>query len=192
MSRVIVLQAALGEDADRRFEPALMERLPYARRLELEERDAQSRSASLAGLRLVLDGLAELLGRPVAADTLRFPQGGKPHCDGAGHFSISHTPCRVAVALSRDCEVGIDLEDFAPTAAHAPAERERLVRWTATEAALKAAGLGLRDAREVALELDAGCARLEGRKFFLRTLALGQDVVAHLATATRVDSLQVR
>lgn len=191
MSRVIVLQAALGGDADRRFEPALMQRLPYARRHELEERDAQSRSASLAGLRLVLDGLAELLGHPVGADTLRFPQGGKPHCDGAGHFSISHTPRRVAVALSGDCEVGIDVEDLAPEAARDPLERERLVRWTATEAVLKAAGLGLRHVRGVALELDAGCARLGGREFFLHTLALGQGVVAHLATATRVDSLQI-
>lgn len=191
MSPVIVLQAGLPGDRDHAAELGLLRRLPYARRLELERRDEPSRGASLAALGLVLEGLSQLRGRPVHADELRFPQGGKPYCDGGECFSLSHTARRVAVAVSRDCEVGVDVEDLETAMELDAVARRKLERWTATEAVLKAAGLGLRHAGEVALELDAGRARLAGREFFLHPLPLGPDVVAHLATARPVESVRI-
>ena len=191
MGRVIVLHAELA--ADRRGESVqnLLERLPYARRLELERRDAQSRAASLAGLELVMAGLSQLAGRVVGAHELRFPQDGKPYWVGGAFFSLSHTPRRVAVALCQHCEVGIDVEDVLPEQAAAPAVREKLALWTATEAVLKAAGVGLRGLGNLSLESAAGQATLDGQLFFVRPLDFGPGIVTHLATAAPVERIEV-
>jgi phosphopantetheinyl transferase len=191
MGHVILLQAEIARAADPRKEQALLERLPYSRRLELERRDAVSRRASLLGVDLVLRGASRLLGRDVGAGELRFPQGGKPCCPDGPFFSISHTPRRVASALSADCELGIDLEDVPADATPGSEALARLERWTATEAALKAAGLGLRDARCVGLDADCALATCQGATYFLQPLDLGVDVVACLATAAPVESVFV-
>lgn len=191
MGRVIVLQALISRDPDPRAERALLERLPYGRRLELERRDPQSRRASLLAVDLVLRGASRVLGRGVGVGELSFPQGGKPCCPGGPFFSISHTARRVAVALCADVDLGIDLEDVPVDPGPAREALDRLERWTATEAALKAAGLGLRDARRVDFDADHATATCQGAKYFLRPLSLGPDVVACLATAAPVESVLV-
>lgn len=191
MSRVIVLQAGLGGDAGWDADPALLRQLPYARRLELERRDPQSRHASLVALGLALEGLSRLRGCEVGVEELHFPQGGKPRCAGGESFSIAHTARRVAVAVSGDCEVGIDVEDRAATADHDNLVLGKLEHWTAVEAVLKAAGEGLKLAREVEIDRAAGRARLGGREYFVCSLELGPGVVAHLATTRPVGSVQV-
>lgn len=191
MSRVIVLQAELGGDREDAAGERLLQQLPYARRLELERRGLQSRRASLLGTGLVLEGLSRLCGRPVAAGELRFPQVGKPFCAGAGSFSVSHTERRVAVALCRDCEVGIDMEELSPGIDPGSGAYRKLERWTAVEAVLKAAGMGLRHAGRVVVDSAAARARLDDREFFLRRIDLVPGVVAHVATATHVESVQL-
>lgn len=190
MCRVIVLHAALHGDAGQREDPSLMQRLPYARQLELERRDPPSRRASLLAIGLALDGLARVRGRAVEVGELQFPQGGKPRCAGGESFSISHTTCRVAVAVSGDCDVGIDLEDVSAMGDSGPDASQKLEHWTMVEAVLKAAAAGLRHAREVQVDRAAQRARFGDREFFLRRLELGPGVVAHLATTERVASLQ--
>ena len=185
----MVLQAEIARDPDPRVEQALLERLPYSRRLELERRDALSRRASLLAVNLVLRGASSLLGRDVSIRELRFPQGGKPRCRDGPFFSISHTTRRVAVALTLDCEVGIDLEDVPADARPGGEALARLERWTATEAALKVAGLGLRDARRVDLDADRTTATCQGMTYFLQPLDLGPDVVASLATEAPLESV---
>lgn len=191
MSRVIVLQAGLGGDAGQGVEPALLRRLPYARRLELERRDPQSRHASLVALGLALDGLARLRGCEVGVEELHFPQGGKPRCAGGESFSISHTGRRVAVAVSGDCEVGIDVEERTATAGQDRRVLGQLEHWTAVEAVLKAAGEGLRLAREVHIDHAAGRARLAGRHYFVCSVELGPGVVAHLASTRPVGPVEI-
>ena len=44
------------------------------------------------------------------ADVAYTPEGKPLRVDGKGHISISHSGCYVAVALHRDCDVGIDVE----------------------------------------------------------------------------------
>ena len=109
---------------------------------------------------------------------LRYPAGGKPALAGGPYFSISHSGTRVAVALSEHCEVGIDVEDLATAA-----DADRLGRWTAVEATLKAAGSGLRRAGEVRLAADLASARIGEGTYRLQRLNLAPGCVAHLATA---------
>ena len=105
------------------------------------------RSASLAGLWLALEGAARLRGRAADVASLRFPAGGRPQLAGGPFFSVSHGLTHVAAAVCESLEIGFDLEeaDAGPGSSHGV--REKLQRWTATEAALKAAGRGLREAR---------------------------------------------
>ena len=179
MTEVMVLHAALPREGGAARSAALLERLPYARRLELERRDPAGRQASLAALELALSGAARLRGRAIAPAQLRFPEGGKPYLEGGPSFSLSHTPTRVAVALCDDGDVGVDIEDALPAAGRS---REELQRWTATEAALKAVGAGLRSAARVRLAADLASAEFGDVRIHVTPLDLGPGWVASLAT----------
>lgn len=191
MTCVLVLHARLSSEPDSGALDGLIACLPYAKRFELGRRDPPVRQASLAGISLALRGIALLRGRPADAGQLRFPAGGKPYLPGGPTFSVSHGRGRVGVAVSADAGVGFDLEEFEPASPEAPATRARLVRWTATEAVLKAAGRGLRDARAVEIDESQQAGRVGGASFHLLSVAIADDVVAHLATVTPVTSAAV-
>jgi phosphopantetheinyl transferase len=188
MSDVIVLHAALaGQDAPG-LEQALFERLPYAYRLELERRDAPARFASLRGLSLLAEGVLRTRGAAFDPSRLRFPEGAKPTLEGGPHFSISHSSCRVAVALSERYDLGFDIED-AGTHGRSHADLER---WAAVEASLKALGAGLRRSAEVRLSPDLATAEMAGALVHLRPVALAADCIAMLATREPVGRVEVR
>jgi hypothetical protein len=161
------------------WQGALLRALPYAHRLELERREPEARRASLAGLGLVLVGAARITQREFPPQAFTFPPAGKPRLDGGPHFSISHSASRVTCIVCADSDCGIDIEDR-PDAAES-ATVAKLRRWTATEAALKAAGLGLRAADEVALADLLGHAIVRGRRYELQALDDLPGVIGHVA-----------
>lgn len=179
MSGTIVIHAALAGPPLPAWQPRLLEALPYARRLELGRRDASARRDSLAALALALMAIERLTGRAPGPGELSFPaEGGKPVLPGGPRFSWSHCATRVACIASLRADPGLDLETLPPAA---PADvLQRLRKWTATEAVLKAAGLGLRESARVSLaaNLDAGAVG-DGR-YFLHPLAL-PGCVGHIA-----------
>jgi hypothetical protein len=120
---------------------------------------------------------------PVLA-RLRFPAGGKPLLPGGPSFSISHSSARVACAVGVGTEVGLDIEECSPGRS-----AEWLAEWTAREACLKAAGLGLRAAAQVALA--DGCGRIGTQEVRLTRLALGAERVAQLASVGLAASVEV-
>jgi phosphopantetheinyl transferase len=191
MSHVIVLHAPLPGHAGAAHESALLARVPYAKRLQLEHRDPASRSASLAGIALALQAVALLRGRGVLAADLRFPQDGKPTLADGPFFSISHSVTRVACAASDELDCGIDIEDAGSASPMPTATRERMRAWTAVEAVLKAAGLGLRAARDVKVAADFCTADLRGAPYWLLELDLGPDTVAHLAAPRAIRSVRI-
>jgi len=188
MSDVIVLHAALAGQGGPVLEQALLAHLPYAYRLELERRDASARSASLQGLALLAKGILSASGAAFDPSRLRFPAGGKPYLERGPHFSISHSGCRVAVALSEQHELGLDIEDVGTHGR----SRGELERWTAVEASLKALGAGLRRAAEVCVSADLSTAEIEGAMVHLRPVALAADCIATLATRESVGQVEVR
>lgn len=178
MDGVIVLHTPLAGQARAPRDDALLERLPYAYRLALERRSAAGRMTSLEGIRLLAHGFAQLRQAPLDPSLLCFPDGGKPHVPGGPWFSIAHSAARVAVALAEQCELGIDVEDLAARSMDPVA----LERWTATEAALKAIGAGVREVKDVVLADDLASATFAGQRLYLRPLALAPDCAACLAT----------
>jgi phosphopantetheinyl transferase len=192
MTHVLVLHARLTAGPVPQVLDQLLERLPYAKRLELERRDLPARHASLAGIDLALRGLAALRDGAVDANELRFPADGKPHLAAGPSFSMSHGHRTVGVALSAGGEVGFDLEDIDELPDGSAATRVRLLRWTATEAVLKAAGRGLSDIGTVDLEPSLRSGRIGGSLYYLESVPIGDDAVAHVATAVPVTSVSVR
>ncbi len=191
MSQVLVLHTKLPAGPCPAGLSPLLARLPYAKRLELEGREPGARCLSLAGIALALRGLTVMLSRPVDPCRLSFPAGGKPCLPGGPGFSISHSGPHVGVALCSDCEPGFDLERFDAGAGEPAASRSRLVRWTATESVLKAAGRGLRDANDVTLAETLLAGRVGNAWFHLAPVDLAHDIVACLATAKPAGNVQV-
>lgn len=191
MSHVLVLHSKLPAGPCPAGLSLLLERLPYAKRLELEAREPGARCLSLAGIALALRGMAVMLSGPVDPRRLSFPAGGKPCLPGGPGFSISHSGPRVGVALCCDCEPGFDLEQLEAGAGEPAASRSRLVRWTATEAVLKAAGRGLRDARDVTLAGTLLAGQVGAARFHLAPVDIAHDIVACLATANPAGDVQV-
>jgi phosphopantetheinyl transferase len=186
MTDVMVLHAELPAILDAARQRSLLERLPYARRLELERRSDTDRAASLRGVELVLVAAARLRGTPARLDSLRYPEGRKPYLEQGPWFSVSHCSGRVAVAVSDRCDVGIDVEDLGGRA-----DAAGLDRWTATEATLKAAGAGLARARDVRLAADLATGEVSGRLVHLRRLQIAPGCVACLGTLGVVTGVRV-
>jgi hypothetical protein len=191
MNPVLVLHAALPEGPAPSALRGLLERLPYARRLELERRDERGRYASLAGVHLALVGAERLLERPVATGELRFIDGAKPRLAAGPHFSISHGLGRVGVALSVSADVGFDLEEMRAGEGRTRVDAAKLARWTATEAVLKAAGRGLREARAVRIDDNLASGLLNGRVYRLCPVDLHDGAIAHLASAEPIGPIAV-
>ncbi len=191
MIHVLVLHAALPPGPCPEGLARVLAGLPYAKRLELEGRGAADRCASLAGIALALRGVATLRPGPVGAGALRFPGGGKPFLPGGPSFSVSHAGERAGVALCADGEVGFDLEQLGGQAGDLRASSLRLARWTATEAVLKAAGLGLRQAQQVELGESLHTGRVGGVSFHLSPVEISNDIVACLATVRPAGAVRV-
>jgi phosphopantetheinyl transferase len=191
MVRVLVLHARLDHRARPDALDVLLRALPYARRLELEQRSDTDRHASLAGLWLVLQGAMQLRGRSVGPADLLFPMGGKPMLAEGPCFSVSHGPDHVAAAVSDDVDIGFDHEQTGSGQGGSPEGAATLERWTATEAVLKAAGQGLRDAKTVELDASLANGTLNGRAYALTRVILPGPLVAHLAAPVPVDQVEV-
>jgi hypothetical protein len=166
---------------------SLLERLPYGYRLELERRHADARAASLLAIEVLAAGYARMRGEELEPSRLRFPQGGKPQLDDGPWFSVSHSGTRVAVALCERCEIGFDLEDHAGFRGGAG----EVLRWTAIESVLKAAGAGLRRAADVRLADDCAMAWIDDLQWYLQPVVLGPGCTAHIATSERLAAVQV-
>jgi 4'-phosphopantetheinyl transferase len=125
--------------------------------------------------------LRVLLGRYLSADpsTLRFATtaAGKPRLDPlVTQFNVSHSGDAAMIAVTRDADVGVDIERITPRARLAgvarrvftPAEREAIDgdeafyrHWVAKEAFVKATGRGVASVKSFEVLLDApGGARL--------------------------------
>jgi phosphopantetheinyl transferase len=170
----ILLHASLPAVVAAHWPARMLASLPYARRLRLEANSADARLASLAGLALALCGASRLLGAPPSLSSLDSPMDGKPRFPDGPFFSVSHTAGRVACVVCAGTDVGLDIEAVTDD----PSRMER-ARWTATEAALKAAGLGLRAVRSV--RLSDGAAEISRRRLVLEPVWIAADVVGHAA-----------
>lgn len=184
MGAAIVLHASLlALPPQPAWQEPLLQSLPYARRLLLTSRTEPERRASLAGLALALLAAERIMGRPFAPRALRWSPEGRPALlDGPG-ISLSHSGTRVACCAQAGAGCGIDIEDLPATAD--TATEQKLRRWTATEAVLKATGLGLRAANEVAVDDAIAWGSVRGERYALQALEELPGVVGYIASASR-------
>lgn len=174
------------------------------------ERDRIRYVAGHAWLRMILGQYVRL-----APEAVRFARGahGKPYVPGhAIRFNFSDTKDGILVAVSRDMELGADVETMQRTVDHeavsehyfTPEEianikqatdpkRRFLEFWTRKEAVLKASGVGIMDDLKV-LRVDADrqvltvrhpeFLRMAHEAYHVSTWTLGADHIVSLATPT--------
>lgn len=186
MSAAIVLHASLPA-VPRRLpwaEP-LLQALPYARRLQLEGRSGPQRDASLAGIALTLWGAERTTGRCFAPRDFSFPPDQKPVLRAGPEFSVSHSARSVACCVIGGVACGIDIEDLPQELDVTGAEKLR--RWTATEAVLKAAGRGIRAVSQVTVDAAGDFGVVDGNRYELESLTITPAAVGHVATRGRVS-----
>ena len=175
------------------LEAAWLARVPAAKRESLARlRAPADRNASLLGIALLARALAAR-SRTLADCALEYPARAKPRLARGPDFSIAHAGGFVGCALATAGRVGLDVEPrrplaagalrralAAPTLAALAAGRlEPIAAWVMTEAALKAAGLGVEAA--VRVQLEGAAATVDGERFALVPLALAPAHVAYLA-----------
>ncbi len=90
----------------------------------------------------------------------------------------------MACIVCADTDCGIDIEDLQESANAETAVK--LQRWTATEAALKAAGLGLRAAAQVVLGSSLEFAVVGSERYELQVLQGVPGVIGHVAARKRL------
>lgn len=160
--------------------------------------------ASRAPRTVLREVLAARIGCPPAAVDIIRGESGKPRLAGGEiEFSVSHCDGWCAVALSAECEVGVDVEPIRPLegmagiaaaffppparaeyAAAAPHRRPAVFFywWTRVEAALKAAGRGLDDALSAFQGVScASCDAVPGLAFAVAARS-GRPLVVEWAT----------
>lgn len=182
---------------------ACLLRLSPARRAALAARPAEQCVDSLLGSALALAG-ARTLGLARDAAMLEFPASGRPHWVEGPGFSVAHAAGLVVCACGADGgAIGVDVE-----ATHAlvasdlrlviDAEERALLDarvltpaalWTRKEAALKWAGLGLRQAASPRVGRDA--VTLAGTRLQVATVALPGGCTASVVAAGALEPLGV-
>jgi 4'-phosphopantetheinyl transferase len=206
MNEVILAYSRLSRDLPAELRARWRARLVFARALHLSA-DPCAQSQSLLGVALACRLLGAASGERIAARQLRYTPSGKPHVPGLPQFSIAHAGEWVVCALALAGDVGVDIE---PLARSAPlpawrnvfdAEEQRMAArsvrvalgiWAAKEAALKAAGAGFAELRQVrvrGLEI-----RFRGRPWHCRAPRLAPGMIARLVTshpAVRLRSIAV-
>lgn len=168
--------------------------------------------------------LREVLGQALNSDphTIAFERGryGKPFLpDTALHFNLSDTKDAVAVAVTAEEELGIDLETMTRRVDHrsvsqhyftvdeqagidaAPDEKRRFLElWTRKEAVLKASGVGIMDdlrslrvdqpRNDLVIQHPEFIA-MSGPVYHVRTWHIGQNLLLSLATAEPVAHVEL-
>jgi 4'-phosphopantetheinyl transferase len=204
-SRAILHYAERPAHLPASLERASLASLPAARAGELRMRDEPARRLdSPLGIGLAV-AAARAAGYDVEARLWPVEPGGRPRWPAGPEFSIAHAAGLVACAMLDDgAAVGCDIEAESAVAARDlrrvldDAERRLLTRgalspatlWTRKEAALKWAGLGLRQVRDVRVSGEG--VTVAGRRLACRSVVLPQDVIASIASARPVAAVVVR
>lgn len=175
-------------------------RLPSGRRGALEAAAADRQIDSLLGVALAL-AAARAIGWPRMPEAIEFPDGAKPAWPSGPGFSVAHAAGIVACAVRRDgAAVGCDVEWAGAVAADdlrlVIDESERALLesrvlspaalWTRKEAALKWAGLGLRDAARPRVGVDRVV--LDGTDLRCVTLDLARGCVASIVADAPLET----
>ena len=163
----------------------------------------ESRLSSILGLRLLRMGAPGIGIHDFDLSAVIYESGRKPRAVNGMDFNISHSRSLVVVALSSDCEVGIDAEKIKPldrTEYDSVMHEHELVEirrdhksffrlWSRKEAIVKAAdGDGLPRMIDVLLHEDSG--ELDGRVWYLRDIDVHESFSVSLATSKTITNLE--
>ncbi|HMB31343.1 MAG TPA: 4'-phosphopantetheinyl transferase superfamily protein [Desulfohalobiaceae bacterium] len=183
MDNPVVITVRICKIPENREAKELLLRLPLAAREKSTSFRKESSKVNYAAARLLL---VEALGEePSVISRLEKNEQGKPFILGYPEFSLTHTEGFVAVAVAEKGRLGIDVEkirdirldDFDSYLTQKEKKEidgscERFFYlWTAKEAAMKAAGTGLKEPISAAF-VNSNSVSYEGVRWSLKTMNL--------------------
>jgi hypothetical protein len=98
---------------------------------------------------------------------------------------VSHSARTVACCVIEAVACGIDIEDLPQDVGVATVGK--LLRWTASEAVLKASGRGLREVKQVAVDETGEFGVVGEERYELQSLTVMPGATGHVATRGRVS-----
>jgi hypothetical protein len=186
---------------------ALAARLNPLRRERLLKRSSEQQALEAAALRLQEVAMQAAGYGSFRLEDVDYPEAagvtGKPIWrSGLADFSISHARSMAMIAVA-DTPVGVDVEFNRPidprivkrvlredaVPLRALSESNALERWTAVEAVMKAAGIGILHGREIEWRADG--IRLRDKEWYVRPVQCGDDHVGHVCTTVSNAKIEV-
>lgn len=156
--------------------------------------------------RLLLNKGLEKIGEYAKLDKIEYHKSGKPFLKDI-FFNISHTNSIVLCAISKDGEIGIDvenlkevkLEDFKPW--FTVGEWEDIKNsssplhkfywyWTRKESIIKAIGLNLSDLHKIEIDTKKDHFITDNRNWFLKDLDIGSDNFCAICSETPIIEIK--
>lgn len=164
--------------------------------------DAQS---SLLGKILLMKGLKKYGFRKEVLEDIQYTQYNRPYFRDNIYFNISHSGNCVICAISRDFELGIDVEEIRPIVVQdfstqfntdemnsIYGSEDRLLAfynlWTKKEAVIKADGRGMSVPLQSIVFKNSREAVLNERKWHIQQIDLDHTYCIHLASANCSDN----
>jgi len=112
------------------FFSMITEQLPYGKLMQIN--NSKNKTERLLGYYLLDHGLQKLGVKNGALDRISFPPLQKPCAAFNAYFNISHCPKLVAVGISKNMDIGIDVEPVSVN--------NQVAHWTIKEAVIKCDG----------------------------------------------------
>lgn len=165
----------------------------------------QDADACLVGKLLLLKGLDQMGFGNLSLKDIKYTEYNQPYFQENLKFNISHSGNLVVCALTLDNHIGIDVEHILPIAIddfdsqfsyderaiikRAPdPTREFYQWWTKKEAIVKADGRGLMvPLKDIRFE-NKSEARIDHKKWFLKSVALHENYCSHIASDRALSS----
>ncbi len=179
---------AVPAQPDSTLEAALSKRLPESRLVSIaRQREPADRLVRALSSALVL-AAARAEGLHLDPLAIAYPSDGPPHWPGGGCCSVSHSAVDVVVLIGSSAPLGVDVENpFAVKRSDlrlvlpaglrhgvASGSVDPTSAWMRIEAALKAAGTGLRGLNELVFDTEVN-ARIGSLRLDLRRVALSDQ-----------------
>ena len=187
--------------------PQLLQQLPVSLHAKaLRYRSELSAYNYVVGRLLLKHGL-EIWGHDASIEKIELQQNGKPTLPNI-HFNISHSEHQVICAFSKEGALGVDLEKVSPVDfenfTHMFSEREwEAIKeaddstrqfywfWTRKESIIKALGKSLSYLHQLELDVSLDHILVEGKKWFLQDIPLGNDFLGALCCESEIVALEL-
>ena len=204
---LIIYRSQTNKLFERKTLPDLLKDIPSSLHPKAHRYQSKTSAYNYVVGRIQLKRALESLGLDNDLTKIEIPENGKPSISGL-HFNISHSGHQVICGFSKTAQLGIDLERIIPidftdfTSMFSDKEWKNIKSaddpmrsfywfWTRKESIIKALGLTLSYLHQIELDVSSDQIVVDGKKWFLREIDVGEGYVGALCSEEEVVVLDI-